>query len=118
MKYINFWVVRKNEPSQFYHTFTGCDTTSQFYGKGKKNAWESWKSYPEVTKAFLSAIIQPFALFCITSELMKLLERYTCVLYDKLTLSTSVDELRQELFCKKGKLMENIPPTQVGGYQC
>jgi len=26
--------------------------TSAFYGKGKKSAWEAWKSYPEVTQAF------------------------------------------------------------------
>ena len=36
----------------FFHAFTGCDTTSQFLGKGKKSAWDSWISYPEVTKAF------------------------------------------------------------------
>ena len=29
-----------------FHCFTGCDTTSAFYGKGKKSAWEAWKSYP------------------------------------------------------------------------
>ncbi len=36
-----------------FHSFTGCDTTSGFFGKGKKSAWDAWKSYPEVTQAFV-----------------------------------------------------------------
>ena len=35
-----------------YHAFTGCDTTSQFFGKGKKSTWEAWNCYPEVSEAF------------------------------------------------------------------
>ena len=35
------------------HSLTGCDTTSYFMGRGKKSAWEAWKSYREVTDAFL-----------------------------------------------------------------
>ena len=31
-----------------FHCFTGCDTTSSFYGKGKKSAWEAWKCYPDL----------------------------------------------------------------------
>ena len=34
----------------YFHSFTGCDTTSSFFRKGKKTAWEAWKSYPDVTK--------------------------------------------------------------------
>ncbi|KAK1888362.1 Fibrinogen-like protein 1, partial [Dissostichus eleginoides] len=29
------------------HAFTGCDTVSAFAGRGKKTAWETWKSFPE-----------------------------------------------------------------------
>ena len=36
-----------------FHSFTGCDTTSTFFGKRKKSAWEAWKSFPVVTNAFL-----------------------------------------------------------------
>ena len=69
----------------FFHAFTGCDTTSQFLGKGKRSAWESWKSYPDVTEAFLFAFNNPFQLLQLQSFQMKLLERYVCVLYDKTT---------------------------------
>ena len=34
------------------HSFTGCDTTSCFFGKGKKSAWEAWKSFPDMTETF------------------------------------------------------------------
>ena len=35
-----------------FHSFTGCDTTSCFFGKGKKFVWDAWKSFPDVTEAF------------------------------------------------------------------
>ena len=63
----------------FFHAFTGCDTTSQFFGKGKRIAWESWKSFPEVTEAFLSVMNQHFQFLKVDSTAMKLLERFTCM---------------------------------------
>ena len=47
------------------------------------------------------------------SVLFAILESFTCVLYDKTTTLTYVNEVRQELFSKKSKMMEHIPPTQV-----
>jgi len=82
-------------------------------GKSKKSAWEAWKSYPEVTEAFLCAADRPFEILKLSSRVTKLLEQYICVLYDKTTPTCFVHELRQELFCKRAKMMENIPPTQV-----
>ena len=32
--------------------FTGCDTVSAFCCRSKKTAWNTWKVYPEVIKAF------------------------------------------------------------------
>ena len=32
-----------------FHAITGCDTTSAFFGKGKKTAWAAWQSIPELT---------------------------------------------------------------------
>ena len=34
------------------HAFTGCDTVSVFAGRGKKTAWDTWKSFPEANDAF------------------------------------------------------------------
>ena len=33
-----------------FHSFTGCDVTSSFFGIGKKTAWNAWESFPEVTE--------------------------------------------------------------------
>ena len=97
----------------YFHAFTGCDTTSQFLGKGKKSAWESCKVYPEAFKAFSFVTDHPFQMLESKSSEMEILERYVCVLYDKTTSLTSVNELRKELFCKRSKTMDAIPPTQV-----
>ena len=37
-----------------FHAFTGCDTVSCFFGKGKKTTLDTWNSYPEVTPVFLA----------------------------------------------------------------
>ena len=87
--------------------------TSQFFGKGKKSTWEAWKSYPSVTDAFQSVMVNPFQQLKVTSPIFELLERFTCVLYDKTTSMSQVNELRKELFSRKAKLIEKIPPTQV-----
>ena len=65
-----------------FHSFTGCDTTCAFFGKGKKSAWEAWKSYLDVTQAFLSIARLPHNPVT-TESLVELLECYTVVLYDK-----------------------------------
>ena len=95
-----------------FHCFTGCDTTSAFFGKGKKTAWEAWNSYPEVTKAFIYMATHPHAPLTKESQHFRYLERFTVVLYDKTSSLESVDEARRELFCQKNRTMENIPPTQ------
>ena len=32
-----------------FHSFTGCDTTFAFYGRGKKSAWEAWNCFDDIT---------------------------------------------------------------------
>ena len=36
-----------------FHAFTGCDTVSSFKSIGKKRAWQRWKVFDDVTKAFI-----------------------------------------------------------------
>ena len=36
-----------------FHALTGCDTVSSFAGHGKKTAWSTCKSLPELTYALL-----------------------------------------------------------------
>ena len=77
---------RKCRGLPFFHTFTGCDTTSQFSGKGKKSSWEVWKSYSDATEAFEFATDNPFQPFTESSKIFEVIERFTCILYDKSTI--------------------------------
>ena len=89
---------QKSRALPFFHAFTGCNTTSQFLGKGKKSAWESWKAYPEVSEAFLFATEPAVTPSILPNEGVRVI--HVCVLYDKTTSLCSVNELRKELFCK------------------
>ena len=95
-----------------FHCFTGCDTTSGFFGKGKKSAWDAWKSYPEVTQAFLYVATHPHTTLTVEDQPFKLFERFCIVLYHKTSTLESINECRRELFCQNNKTMETIPPTQ------
>ena len=103
----------KSQALAGFHAFTGCDTTSQFRGKGKKTAIEAWKCFPEVTEAFETMMKKPFVSIEIESPTFKLLERFVCVLYDKYTECRSVNKCRQQIFSKRTQNMDAIPPTQV-----
>ena len=50
----------KSKSLPFFHAFTRSDTTSQFYGKGKKTAWDGWKAYADITRTFACIAEQPF----------------------------------------------------------
>ena len=69
--------------------------------------------YEDVTTAFNHISDNPFQPLSLQSPIFSTLERFACILYDKSTTLSSVNELRQELFSKKSVMMENIPPTQV-----
>ena len=94
-----------------FHSFTGCDTTSSFYRRGKKTAWEAWNNFPEITSAFSRISLQPFENFDAATSHFRMLERYTVLLYNKSSTLEDVNEARMELFCRENKSMENIPPT-------
>ena len=100
-----------------FHAFTGCDTTSSFFGRSKKYAWQAWSAYPEATEAFVHIAQHPYEPISLSSEHFLTLERFTVVLYHISSSLTTVNEARRELFCKKSKSLENIPPTQDALFQ-
>ena len=95
-----------------FHSFTGCDTTSAFYGRGKKSAWEAWNCFDDITQAFTYMALHPYAELKVDSEHFQLLEHFTIIVYDKTSDLQHVNEARQEMFCQKEKSMERLPPTQ------
>ncbi|MES9879581.1 MAG: hypothetical protein ABW185_01720 [Sedimenticola sp.] len=93
-----------------FHAYTGCDTVSSFATKGKKTAWDTWKAFDNVTVAFRNLSKGP-AHIC--DDDMDILERFTILLYDRTSSKVNIDDARQELFTKKGRAMEAIPPTRA-----
>ena len=94
----------------FFHAFTGCDTVSCFYGKGKKTAMDTWNSFPEVTTAFLSLGNTPPV---VDDSNMAILERFVVLLYDRTSTQTAVNDARKQLFVKKGRQFDAIPPIRA-----
>eukprot|EP00112_Aurelia_sp_Birch-Aquarium-sp1_P007906 Seg1863.1 transcript_id=Seg1863.1/GoldUCD/mRNA.D3Y31 product="hypothetical protein" protein_id=Seg1863.1/GoldUCD/D3Y31 len=93
-----------------FHAFTGCDTVSFFAGKGKKSAMKTWEITPTVTQSFLSVEQNPSV---ITDEDMAIIEQFVVYLYHPTSESSFVNEVRLELFAKKNRAIENIPPTHA-----
>ncbi len=93
-----------------FHAFTGCDTVSSFAGRGKKTAWVTWRSFPEVTSAFNELLGMPTE---VSEESMFLLERFVVLMYDRTSESMEVNDARKQLFSQKSRTLDNIPPTQA-----
>ena len=94
----------------FFHAFTGCDTVSAFGGRGKKTAWNTWKVFPDVNKAFEDLLLMRDN---ISQSSMSLLEQFVVLLYDRTSDLVKVNDARKWLFTQRSRSMENIPPTQA-----
>ena len=88
-----------------FHTFTGCDIVSSFLGRDMKTAWFTWQSYPEATGAFEDLLIG--------DHTMSTLERLAVLLYDRTSDITMVNDCRKQLFTRKYRILENLPPTKA-----
>ena len=93
-----------------FHAFAGCDTVSCFGGRGKKTALEAWKSYLDVTDAFLALAHKPLE---VSSRCVEHLERFVVLMYDRTSSKTSVNDARKQLFAQKGRALDAIPPTRA-----
>lgn len=93
-----------------FNAFSGSDTTSYFFGKGKKSAWQSWKSNPLVSEAYLFIWNHPFETLDTGSPQFKHFERF---LIDKTSNDADINDARRELFSTKSRTLEKLPPTKV-----
>jgi hypothetical protein len=94
-----------------FHAFTGCDTVSAFAGKGKKTAWAVWRVYPEVTNSFNELSRSNDT---ISVENAASVERFSILLYDRTTQLSDINDVRKDLFTRKGRFKhENLPPTKA-----
>lgn len=94
----------------YFHAFTGCDVVSAFRGKGKKTAWQTWNICDEVSETFTNLSQHPTSV----SDLdLQHLERFVVLMYDRSSAATGVDEARLDLFARKQRPYNSIPPTQA-----
>ena len=80
------------------HAYTGCDYVSSFATRGKKTAWDTWKTYEEATPTFLSPSVGPAI---VSDQDIAVLEILTILLYNRISTLVSIDECRKHLFTKK-----------------
>ena len=99
-----------------FHSLTGCDTTSQFLGCGKKTAWAAWSSIPALTDTLLALTYNP-DLFCLNSVHMQRIESFVVIMYSKGCGADRDNEARHRLFTTGIRSLENIPPTQAALFQ-
>ena len=71
------------------HTISGCDTTSAFWGKGRKSFWQAWMAFEEVTDTFVSLASHPFK--PLDSNCENKIERLIVLAYDKTSTSLSIN---------------------------
>jgi hypothetical protein len=99
-----------------FHSLTGCDTTSQFLGCGKKTAWAAWTSLPDLTDTLVALTEDP-TLFSTDSVHMQRIERFVVLMYSKGCGVARVNEARHRLFTNGSRSLENLPPTQAALFQ-
>ena len=97
-----------------FHCLTGCDQTSSFAGHSKKTAWAVWNMYDKLTDSLQSVY------YCPREEqvksIMPIVERFVILVYDRGSSSISVNDARKELFTRKSRSIELIPPTENALY--
>lgn len=80
--------------------------------EGKKTAWDAWNIFPELTSPLESINTLAVTLEDVKT-LMAVMERFVVLLYDCTSVLTEVDKARQELFMKKLRTIDAIPPSKA-----
>ena len=102
---------RKARALLFFHAFTGCDQVSFFSYCKKKNAWNLWQCFDEITDVFI--ILSEMSTKQQIVDALPMVERYVALMYKRTTNCDKVNEIRREMFVKDGRDIETIPPTSA-----
>ena len=87
----------------------GCDQTSSFAHYGKKTAWEAWSPFDDMSAAF--RVLSNAPTVVVVDEVMPVLKRYVTIMCDRTSTCMNVNNARRDLFTRKGRDIEAIPPT-------
>ena len=99
----------KAQALPMFHSLTGCDTVSSFVGRGKKTAWSVWNVMPQLTDAILTVSSAPSEM---EEDVLRTIERFIILLYDRTSKCTDINKARKKLFAKKTEV-KHIPPTRA-----
>ena len=88
-----------------FHALTGCDTTSQFAGIGKKSAWAVFMQYHGLLQHLGEQNI-------ISDQVLSDAEAFVCRLYRPDTDKSSINDERVASFRRATKSLDSLPPTQ------
>ena len=102
-------LAEKSKGMLFFHAFTGCDIVSAFRGKGKKSAWQTWDVCDEASGVFCKLSKYPPV---VDDEDLETLEKFVVMMYDRSSTAEGVDAARLDMFARKQRPYEAIPPTQ------
>ena len=91
--------------------FTGCDTVSTFGGKGKLKAWATWQVFDEATLVF-ARYSKPCHSFNPHKDSVHIIERFTCLVYDRTSTVEDVNDCQKKLYTNYGRSVDDIPPTR------
>ena len=107
------WVERKQVcydvscTNWVWHSFS-------FQWERKKTAWDVWNVFPELTPFLKAVLMLPDD---IDNTCLDVTERFVILFYDCTSSFSKVNEFRQELFSRKGRPLDNVPPTQASLWQ-
>ena len=99
----------KGKVMTFFHAFTGCDLVSAFHGKGNKSAWQTWDMCAEASDAFARLSQYPPT---VNDNEIDFLEKFVVILCDRSSTATGVNNARLDMFARKQRPYQAIPPTR------
>ena len=92
----------------FWYAFVGCDAVSQFLGKGKKTAWNTWGRFLETTETFIRLL----CVSTLSESNIKIKENLVVLMYEASCTHTWVNGCRKYLFSKLNHNIDQCPPTR------
>ena len=114
MQFLQIWDPKEHLHWHFSLQFTGCDTCSSFFLKGKDTCYAAWMSQSErdlcVINACLRGDFTPFTILCDAFQCAEIL---AISFYDKNSEHVTVHEARVTMATQKKFDFEKLPPTQA-----
>ena len=91
-----------------FYAFTGCDIVSSFGGKGKNTNWAVLPRSYNVWALFKNLLLLQDR---ISDQTMSTL--FVVLIYDRTSDTIKFNDCRKQLFTRKSRILDNLPPTKA-----